>query len=416
MRRARSPEPEEVGMALSCKPDGDAGVAWRFRTLMDLPHRDPRDLLESDEAEGFAFDEIEDVRYFFRYGPAFVDDPQQTGLFPDSRGQKYRSPPAGMAAIAQATLLGYRTLLAEQHFSNDELLADPQQIDGYLDRLASLDNFFNEDTGLRRLPRSRLFQLDRRGRDTRSLEGTVVVLCSQEPSNFGSFMFRVLPKLQTLGRMGATKLPVVVHAGNPATRRFLELAGVRADRIIEHDTNILTSIERAIVPTLRNPDALLDFESRTFFAKLRAKFGSPTRGRRLYISRQRRSQRAGGVGRVLLNEQPLIERLLEIGFEIIEPEILSADQQIEAFSAADIVVGPAGSAMFNCVFCHPGTKLIDLESEPHWMYAHTGLFASCQLEYGIFCGQSDPDDPVPEHKRWTVDIEALVDRIQDFAR
>jgi hypothetical protein len=71
--------------------------------------------------------------------------------------------------------------------------------------------------------------------------------------------------------------------------------------------------------------------------------------------------------------------------------------------------------MFNCVFCHPGTKLIDLESEPHWMYAHTGLFASCQLEYGIFCGQSDPDDPVPEHKRWTVDIEALIDRIQDFA-
>jgi len=118
----------------------------------------------------------------------------------------------------------------------------------------------------------------------------------------------------------------------------------------------------------------------------------------------------------MLNEETLIHRLLKIGFEIIEPEKLTAAQQVEAFSSAAMVVGPAGSAMFNCVFCEPGTKLLDIESEPHWIYAHAGLFASCELRYGIFIGQQDPTDLSPVHRRWTVDIERLLDRIDSFTR
>jgi capsular polysaccharide biosynthesis protein len=118
----------------------------------------------------------------------------------------------------------------------------------------------------------------------------------------------------------------------------------------------------------------------------------------------------------MLNEDKLAERLADLAFEIIEPERLTTEEQIATFASADMVVGPSGSAMFNVVFCRPGTKLVDIESEPNWIYAHTGLFASCQLRYGLFVGRADPSDSRPVHRRWTVDIEPLMDCLSDFIR
>jgi capsular polysaccharide biosynthesis protein len=80
-----------------------------------------------------------------------------------------------------------------------------------------------------------------------------------------------------------------------------------------------------------------------------------------------------------------------------------------------MVIGPSGAAMFNTIFCRPGTKVIDIESERDWIWTHTGIFGSCELRYCIFLGQPDPTDTRPVHRRWTVDIDALVDRIVSFS-
>jgi hypothetical protein len=86
--------------------------------------------------------------------------------------------------------------------------------------------------------------------------------------------------------------------------------------------------------------------------------------------------------RVMLNEEQLAHRLRAAGFELIQTHTMSLRQQVEAFSSADFIVGAAGSAMFNVVFSHPGTKLVDIE--PHWIFGHTNLFGSCGLDHGIF--------------------------------
>jgi hypothetical protein len=70
--------------------------------------------------------------------------------------------------------------------------------------------------------------------------------------------------------------------------------------------------------------------------------------------------------------------------------------------------------MFNVVFCYPGTKVIDLESEPHWIHAHRCLLASCDLEYGFFVGQAADRCYQQHHQPWTVNIEALVQRIMSL--
>jgi len=45
--------------------------------------------------------------------------------------------------------------------------------------------------------------------------------------------------------------------------------------------------------------------------------------------------------------------------------------------------------MYNTMFCHPGTKVIDIQSEDHWIYSYTGMYASLELNYGIFV-----EDPI----------------------
>ncbi len=71
--------------------------------------------------------------------------------------------------------------------------------------------------------------------------------------------------------------------------------------------------------------------------------------------------------------------------------------------------------MFNAVFCRPGTRLIDIESEPHWIYPHTCLFSSAGLRYGIFEGLAVDQDWSVHHKSFHVNIGALRRRIDTFA-
>jgi capsular polysaccharide biosynthesis protein len=116
--------------------------------------------------------------------------------------------------------------------------------------------------------------------------------------------------------------------------------------------------------------------------------------------------------RVLLNEAELQQRLSEIGFEIVQPESLPAAEQIRAFFNAEIIVGPSGAGMFNVVFCKPGTRVIDIESEPHWIGAHMSLFASCGLDYGIFEGKVEGGPSQQHHRPWRVNVPALIERIK----
>jgi capsular polysaccharide biosynthesis protein len=101
-----------------------------------------------------------------------------------------------------------------------------------------------------------------------------------------------------------------------------------------------------------------------------------------------------------------------LGCDIVDPQELSALDQIRTFSSADLVIGPSGSGMFNAVFCNPGTRLVDIESEPHWIQHHMCLFGSSGLSYGVFEGSTIAKGPgLAHHQPFTVNIDALVDRV-----
>ena len=150
---------------------------------------------------------------------------------------------------------------------------------------------------------------------------------------------------------------------------------------------------------------------------MRNTYGVPSQGRRLYLTRRTLGAASNAAStRIMRNEDELIQALEAHDFEIVEPSRLSAIEQIRLFSSASMIVGPSGSAMFNVVFCHPGTKLIDIESEPHWIHAHMCLFGSLGLDYGIFEGLTEDRNFSIAHKPFTVDIEALMRRVLSFER
>lgn len=386
----------------------------RYTRPLDLPRIAPEQL-GSASAASVLVEEPGSDRLFERYAPSFLDDPAGTGMFTGLGQQTYTSPPVFVTEIPNATLFGYRELAWADCFTTDEEWPHAALHSQFLQNLASPEFFPNEDTRLRGTSEAGVYDLQPDGRAARRINTTAVVLCSHEPSNYGSFLFRVLPKLHAVRKLGLGQRPIAVWAHTPSFRDLLGMAGIPAEQIIQHDTHALTTFDRVIAPSLRNPHGFLDPESHGFFQDLLQQLPEAGTGRRLYISRQGQMRR-GASSRQMLNEAELIGALGRLDFEIVEPEALSPVEQARIFASAAIVVGPSGSAMFNVVFCRPGTKIVDIESEPHWIYAHAGLFASCKTDYGIFVGEVDGSDPTPVHRRFSVDIPALVARVGHFMR
>jgi capsular polysaccharide biosynthesis protein len=380
---------------------------------IDLPRIDRR-TLTSGGRDGIYVEPTNTWRGFQAYPAAFVDDPDQVGLFSQVGPYQYWYPRVYTAAASNASLVGYRTILtSDQKFFTDEAYVEALMFQNQLDRISRPDPFSNEATGLRPTDRPGYFLFDPKDRPCRRVEGNAVVLCSDEPFSYGSFLFRVVPKVVALRDLRLTDATCVAGAQQKPFMDLLAFCGISRASIVQHDVNVVTQIDRALIPCLRNPHAFLDPESCELYAELRAAYGVRPTGRKIYVSRLRIGE-AGWSTRIMLNESELIGRLAAIGFDIIEPEELSVQDQIMTFSSASVVVGPSGSGLFNSMFCHPGTKFIDIQSEPQWIYSYAGMYASLQLDYGIFIGRADPADTRAVHRRWTVNIEALIDRILAF--
>jgi capsular polysaccharide biosynthesis protein len=66
--------------------------------------------------------------------------------------------------------------------------------------------------------------------------------------------------------------------------------------------------------------------------------------------------------RTLINYKEVEAYFVSLGFQLIEPHLLSLDEKVAIFNNASIVVGPFGSAMANLIFCRAKTKVLLLYS------------------------------------------------------
>lgn len=206
-----------------------------------------------------------------------------------------------------------------------------------------------------------------------AVEGLAVNLLGTSARFYGHWLFDFLARLRSLAQHAEFSRSIfLVEADMPATHlEALELilgrpvtcvkvqrgAAVTVDRLLFSGADVffphalrpgsptLPSLAPAHVPSLA-------------YLRERAEvaLGAPvqSRQRRLFIRRR-------SVLRRLVNEEALCEALTrDWGFEALWPETMSFEEQVRWFRDAEVVVGAQGSAMSNCVFCAPGTKIASI--------------------------------------------------------
>ncbi|MBT2748984.1 MULTISPECIES: glycosyltransferase family 61 protein [unclassified Lysobacter] len=242
------------------------------------------------------------------------------------------------------------------------------------------------------------------------IDAEIGLAVSNEPSNWGSYLCRILPKIIRFGEMGLDR--ILAYCGGPQRLDLFDLIGLSRERIVPHDPGRNYTCASALYMSEPTNSLYLEPSARADLARLADRFRAWS-GRRLYVSR--RAGLGARSGRTCLNEQALESELRALGVEIIHPDQLNVRQQITAFANASLIIGCSGAGMFNTVFAPRDAVVIEIESSPNWSYAHTSLFSSLGLRHGFVWGLPVSGHGSAPHVPFEVDVAAVCNRVKDYA-
>lgn len=191
------------------------------------------------------------------------------------------------------------------------------------------------------------------------VEGDLLVLATRGSANYYHFLTDVLPRLGVYADAvpGADETPMIlVPRSRGWQRTLLEIAGYGHLPVVEDGPDVAVRADRLFVPSIPN---VLEIAPESVVAwvreHLRPSPDADTRPRRLYVTRGSQPN-----SRRVVREDELWALLEARGFEKVEPGGLSPQEQIDVFSAAEIVVGPHGAALTNLLFARAGVTVLEL--------------------------------------------------------
>lgn len=313
------------------------------------------------------------------------------------------------AHISGAHVAGRRTIITrDNEIFTDNLFPYEVHKSIFMDRLTQ--SWFSEHVFIKLVNGK---YLSRRCRlIDREISDPIIFLGTVEAHNYGSYLFRCLPKLAQLEKFGIPEnLKILVDVTYPWQRELLNLAGIPDERIIPYDSEKhVYHIKEMFFPSVKNWSLYLDEDTVLFYRNLLKKHDiQTTQKNKIYVSRLAATAK-NPRHRPLLNEQELVDELVKRGFQIINPEDHSILDQMRIFNNAAVIVTLGGAGLFNCIFTPPSALIIDIEGLPDWIIGHMRLFDSLGHTYGIIIGEADPTD-LNLHKRWKLDIGKAIRRI-----
>lgn len=243
--------------------------------------------------------------------------------------------------------------------------------------------------------------------------GRAAVALPAGMANYGHFLLDGLTGATALADCGLLDdFPLVVPPLEPWQRRHLDLLGVAASdsgaEAIRVDEVVYTS---AIHHFLHTPNTIYRRLREIQVARAAPRPGGdgPRAPRLLYLSR------GSANTRVMAGEAALRRRLAAIGFRVVEPATLSVDAQVALFAGADVVLGSAGAAFANVLYCRPGTVVIEIQPhgmENHWVQRLCIVNGLAGATW--FCPAAAPNPRHPERGlRYDLDLEAFLDFVRD---
>jgi len=109
-------------------------------------------------------------------------------------------------------------------------------------------------------------------------------------------------------------------------------------------------------------------------------------GKRLWFSRKISGRR------LLINEEEIMSMLEDYGIEIIYPEKLTYQEQVEAYRKAEFIGGTSGAALANILYMEKNNKVLELraENDAH-NNCHYSLAVALKNKYYYVICESDRD-------------------------
>jgi capsular polysaccharide biosynthesis protein len=216
----------------------------------------------------------------------------------------------------------------------------------------------------------------------------VISITSAEPSNWGSWIYRTLPKLIDAPD---DERPILVYQHTVWQKALFKLFFPNR-RAIEHWPTRPYVLRDVMIPSMRNPAAYFDAGVIGFYRRFAERLGQQSPVNRLYMARRNARLRP------LANEAELINVLEGFGFTAVDIETLPIEDQIRLVRDAEYIACPGGSGLYNLVFASNAKFVLDIEAGKDWLFAHHNIMRSCGLKHSILYGERlEASNP---HGRW----------------
>lgn len=183
----------------------------------------------------------------------------------------------------------------------------------------------------------------------------IVVIGGHE--NYYHFIVDVLPRLLSVYYSGLLKqgwMVAISNDKNDLMGQSTRILNISADNIIWLNKDSDHWFSRAVYITNANINAQIHPLTYLLLDRFKGKMKAPFLTDRIFVSRSRISRRR------LINEEKIIKKLQDRRFCVVHPELMSFQQQIEAFRGAQVVIGVHGSGLTNLLWAERPRILLEL--------------------------------------------------------
>ena len=128
--------------------------------------------------------------------------------------------------------------------------------------------------------------------------------------------------------------------------------------------------------------------------------------RKLYIQRGNTKN-----GRNIINEEEVISNLSKRGYQILKMDDLSVQEQIQAFSKAEVIIGAHGAALTNMVYCDKNTEIIEIYHPKYMPGQNMALAQLCKLRIKTLIGTETSNSKIGT-RSYLIPITQLIDELE----
>ena len=200
--------------------------------------------------------------------------------------------------------------------------------------------------------------LRRRLPQRQHVDGSLVSLATRGAlANYYPFLMDVLPRWGVLEETMPEVRPdrFFVNRTTGYQKQLLGMVGLADVAVVEPTSDIAVQADQLLVPCIPNPELMAPtWTTRWLKRRLPARHTSGL-PKRLYITRGDAKNT-----RRLTNEAEILPGLERRGFVRLDPGAVTVQEQIDHFTAAEVIVAPHGAALANLTFCSPGVRVLEL--------------------------------------------------------